>query len=173
MTSKNYANKLWKKAIGGALISVLLAAVTGCNSSDDAAGEGAGDVTVESTAQASSPAATTVQEADEDRPPSAWLIYAQDENGEYAPHIQGHDIPLDVSLSTVSDPENATFVVTTSDGQVMEPDADGGVVLNFPEPGVYTATLTVTDSQGRSDESLLTLGVVDKSHYQDSGSVIR
>ena len=140
--------------------------------SDDAVVEGTGDVTMESTEETSAPAQTNAQDAGDD-PPSAWLIFTPDENGEYPLLIEGQDIHLDTSMSTIPDPENTTIVVTASDGQTVEPDADGTVVLNFPEPGVYQATLTVTDSQGRSDESLLNLSVGSLSHYDDNLPVIR
>lgn len=158
MARKNYDNKLWKKAVGSAFISVLLVAAAGCNSSDDAA--------VESTTRTSSPGETTAQNADADIPPRAELYFKVDENGEFPLLVQGQNVYMDASSSTVSDPESATFVVTTSDGQMVEPDADGEVVLNFQEDGVHTITLTVTDSQGRSDENWVTTSVLKTEHYE-------
>lgn len=154
-------------ALAGAFLFFML-----MKDSDDAVVEGTGDVTVESTEETSTPAQTNAQDAGDD-PPSAWLIFTPDENGEYPLLIEGQDIHLDTSMSTIPDPENTTMVVTVSDGQTVEPDADGRVVLNFPEPGVYQATLTVTDSQGRSDESMLNLSVGSLSHYDDNLPVIR
>ena len=152
--------------VGAFLVFMLM------RDSDDAVVEGTSDVTVESTEETSSPAQTNAQDAGDD-PPSAWLIFTPDENGEYPLLIEGQDIHLDTSMSNIPDPENTTMVVTVSDGQTVEPDADGGIVLNFPEPGLYQATLTVTDSQGRSDESMLNLSVGSLSHYDDNLPVIR
>lgn len=154
-------------ALAGAFLFFMI-----MKDSDDAVVEGTGDVTVESTEETSPPAQTNAQDAGDD-PPSAWLIFTPDENGEYPVLIEGQDIHLDTSMSTIPDPENTTMVVTVSDGQTVEPDADGGIVLNFPEPGLYQATLTVTDSQGRSDESMLNLSVGSLSHYDDNLPVIR
>lgn len=155
-------------ALAGAFLFFMI-----MSDSDDAAVEGTGDVTVESTEETSpAPAQTNAQDAGDD-PPSAWLIFTPDENGEYPLLIEGQDIHLDTSMSTIPDPENTTMVVTVSDGQTVEPDADGRIVLNFPEPGLYQATLTVTDSQGRSDESMLNLSVGSLSHYDDNLPVIR
>lgn len=154
-------------ALAGAFLFFMI-----MKDSDDAVVEGTGDVTVESTEETSPPAQTNAQDAGDD-PPSAWLIFTPDENGEYPLLIEGQDIHLDTSMSTIPDPENTTVVVTVSDGQTVEPDADGGIVLNFPEPGLYQATLTVTDSQGRSDESMLNLSVGSLSHYDDNLPVIR
>lgn len=152
--------------VGAFLVFMLM------RDSDDAVVEGTGDVTVDSTEETSSPAQTNAQDTGDD-PPSAWLVFTPDENGEYPLLIEGQDIHLDTSMSTIPDPENTTMVVTASDGQTVEPDADGRVVLNFPEPGLYQATLTVTDSQGRSDESMLNLSVGSLSHYDDNLPVIR